>query len=67
MKRITIYDVDLVEYLENTFNELVFVASEDFGMYADITDEGFNKIQEQMFLALDNTGHSMNDIIIEAL
>lgn len=62
MKRIIVYDFELVEVLEDNFECLNFIVEEDGRIYyTELTDKKYNDIIEQVCKLIHNTGYTLCD------
>lgn len=65
MKRITVYDIYLVEEIEEFIRDICFIVVDVSEFKAEMTDEYYKEIKEDLFEIINESGYTQYDYTIE--
>lgn len=65
MKRLTVYDMYLVEKIEEIIKDISFIVEDTTVFEAKMTDEYYKIIKEDLFDIIDCSGYTQYDYMIE--
>ncbi len=65
MKRLTVYDIYLVEKIEEIIRDIYFIVVDTSEFKAEITDEYYQEIKEDLFEIINESGYTQYDYIVE--
>lgn len=65
MKRLTVYDIYLVEEIEEIIRDICFIVVDTSEFTAEMTDEYYQEIKEDLFEIINESGHTQYDYIVE--
>lgn len=65
MKRITVYDIYLVEEIEEIIKDITFIVVDTSEFTADIMDEYYEEIKKDLFDIIDKSEYTQYDYIVE--
>lgn len=65
MKRLTVYDIHLVEEIEEIIGDICFIVVDTSEFTAEMTDEYYQEIKEDLFEIINESGYTQYDYIIE--
>lgn len=67
MKRLTVYNIYLVEEIEEIIKDICFIVVDTNEFKADMTDEYYKEIKEELSDIIENSGYTQYDYMIESV
>lgn len=65
MKRLTVYNIYLVEKIEEIIKDICFFVVDASEFKADMTDEYYEEIREELLDIIDSLGYTQYDYMVE--
>ena len=65
MKRLTVYDIYLVEEIEEIIENICFIVVDTSEFTAEMTDEYYQAIKEDLFEIINESGYTQYDYTVE--
>ena len=65
MKRLTVYDIYLVEEIEEIIKDICFIVVSNSEFKAEMTDEYYKEVREDLFDIINCSGYTQYDYTIE--
>lgn len=65
MKRLTVYDIYLVEEIEEIIKDITFIVTDTSEFTAEMTDEYYKEVREDLLDIINSSGYNQYDYLIE--
>lgn len=65
MKRLTVYDIYLVEEIEEIIKDITFIIVDTSEFTAEMTDEYYKEVREDLLDIINSSGYNQYDYLIE--
>lgn len=65
MKRLTVYDIYLVEEIEKIIKDITFIVVDTSEFTAEMTDEFYKEVREDLLDIINSSGYNQYDYLIE--